>query len=337
MMSLDDRLDALGYLRTYLVEPDERLEAAVKYAAMKNVWFTEDTINHRLRTIRDLYLDDAALRSWLNQYSVLDKQTQQQAVGIVAAANIPLVVIHDVLCVFLSGHTSLVKLSDRDKYLLPFLIEVIAERYPSIQQEIVFVERLKDYDAVIATGSTNTSRYFHQYFGQVPHIIRANRTGIGILTGNESDEELDNLSLDIVQYFGLGCRNISMLLVPKHYNFDRLLESLHKRKDLVRHSPFKNNYDYNKSLHILNGQDHLSTGSIMLIEQEKPSGQPSVCAFRHYSSETEILEILKSNAAQIQLIAGQHPSATTQFGESQFPKLMDYADGVDTMEFLVQL
>ena len=266
---------------------------------------------------------------------------KSQRVGLVLAGNIPLVGFHDILCVFVAGHQSVVKLSDKDPFLLPMLLDFLKEI--DAQTAAYFsttTERLGGFDAVIATGSNNSARYFEAYFGKYPHIIRKNRNAVGVLRGTETAEELRLLGNDIFQYFGLGCRNVSKLYLPKGYNFTLLLETLHERNDIVLHDKYKNNFDYNFTLLILNKIKYESNGCLLMREAEEIASPISMVYYEFYDDLTDLTKILHAKQDQIQLVVASSPIenlTTFNFGEAQKPSLSDYADGVDTLQFLINL
>jgi hypothetical protein len=249
------------------------------------------------------------------------------------AGNIPLVGFHDFLSVFISGHRALIKLSSKDQALLKHLLSILTEWNPETGEQIKFSEILKGCDAYIATGSNNTSRYFEYYFGQYPHIIRRNRTSVAVLTGREAPSELEKLADDIYQFFGLGCRNVTKLYIPGGYAFESLLLACKKYDYLADHHKYKNNYDYNLTLHILDNKFYMTNGSLLLIEDPSIFSRISQVNYEYYSNIEKLLSSLSSNQ-EIQCIVG-HGNAP--FGQAQRPGLFDYADGVDTMKFLNSL
>ena len=283
------------------------------------------------------------------QISEVDSTTQNskpetqnsKRVGLVLAGNIPLVGFHDILCVFVAGHQSVIKLSDKDPFLLPMLLDFLKEI--DAQTAAYFsttTERLGGFDAVIATGSNNSARYFEAYFGKYPNIIRKNRNAVGILRGTETAEELRLLGNDILQYFGLGCRNVSKLYLPKGYNFTLLLETLHERNDIVLHDKYKNNFDYNFTLLILNKIKYESNGCLLMREAEEIASPISMVYYEFYDDLKGLSKTLQAKKEEIQLVVASSPIEnlkTFNFGEAQKPSLSDYADGVDTLQFLINL
>ena len=271
-MNINERTELISdigeFLKNYLDEKydnkkDDNLiefEKVIKKAQSNNPWFTDENIKINL-TYWSKKLIKTNLNQWLSKYNL--KDTSRKNIAIIMAGNIPLVGFHDFICVFLAGHNSIIKLSSNDKYLIPFLLNLV--KVPS--DRVVYLDgMLKDYDAVIATGSDNTSRYFEYYFKNKQSIIRKNRNSIAILDGNETDEDLKSLSHDILTYFGLGCRSVSKLYVPKDYNFDSFFNSIFGYKDLINNHKYANNYDYNKAIYLMSEYKFLDNGFFMIKE-----------------------------------------------------------------------
>jgi hypothetical protein len=255
------------------------------------------------------------------------------------AGNIPLVGFHDFLCVLLSGNKVLAKLSSNDKVLLPFLSDYLIKEEPLLAKRIEFTEgKLENFDAVIATGSNNTGRYFEHYFGKRPNIIRKNRSSVAILTGNESQDELEALGEDIFRYYGLGCRNVAKLFVPTGYDFDAFYKAMFTFQDVIHHHKYANNYDYNKAVYLMSDFKILDNGFLVLKEDEGFSSPIAALFYSQYDSQEKLREQLLMQEEQIQcIVSAETQSNDIAFGETQNPQLGDYADGVDTMEFLLQL
>jgi hypothetical protein len=338
-MLLPDRLTDLVRLGEHLSGPDDYLDAVIKRTAYHNPWFTEENQRESITAIAKQFLDPQRLRDWLADYR-LTEPAQPQRVGLVLAGNIPLVGFHDVLSVFVTGHRAVIKLSDKDPYLLPYLVKLLARFDERAADYFTFVEKLRDYDAVIATGSNNSARYFEAYFKDHPHIIRRNRNGVAVLTGEESAEELHELGRDVFRYFGLGCRSIAKLFVPVGYDFDPLLTALHEFRQIQRHSKYKNNFDYNYALFLLNKVHYHANGSILITENESFQSHIAGLYYSTYSDLGELETTLRERADEIQLISarpGLLSLPTQPFGQAQEPALDDYADGVDTIAFLQRL
>jgi hypothetical protein len=240
---------------------------------------------------------------------------------------------HDLLSVFISGHTSTIKLSSKDDVLIPFLVKTLHHLFPQTIPFISFAEQLKGCDAYIATGGNQAATYFEQYFSKYPSIIRKNKTSVAVLTGNESDETLFKLADDVHLYFGLGCRSITQIYVPKDFDFVRLIKAFNAYDYFIEHHRYKNNYDYQLSLFLLNNQPYMSSEATLMIEDSNPFSALGVLHYQVYDNISEIEEKLYKNE-QLQCIVGDN---FVPFGQSQSPKLEDYADGIDTLSFLTQL
>ena len=246
---------------------DMALVEAISKAEQHNGWFTKENILFALEQWTNLLTKDQ-LESWLSKYEIKPLD-EPKTVGIVMAGNIPLVGFHDFLCVLLSGHRVMVKLSSNDKILLPFLADFLINVNPELAHRIQFVEgKMENFDAVIATGSNNTGRYFEYYFGKKPNIIRKNRNSVAILTGEESKEELEALGEDVFRYYGLGCRNVSKLYVPKGYDFEPFFNAIYAYKDIIHQHKYANNYDYNKAVYLMSEFQLLDNGFLVLKEEE---------------------------------------------------------------------
>lgn len=339
-MKLKDRIAALGFLGDEIRPKAEWLESPIRIAYNENKWFTPENSWKALNAISDKYLQVSILESWASDYGIPEEPTNKK-VGLVLAGNIPLVGFHDVLSVFVSGHISKIKCSSKDAVLLKAVVAKMIESFPECEPYFVFTEQLKDFDAVIATGSNNSARYFEQYFGKYPHIIRKNRNAVGILDGSETKDDLLALGEDIFNYFGLGCRNVSKIYVPENYDFDLLLGTLHEGyKEMVHHNKYRNNFDYNNALFLLNKVEFLMSGSLILTASKDITSR---IATLHYETYTDIeLLCLHLNEVkdQIQCIVTNTTLggiSTFNFGEAQKPSISDYADGVDTMHFLKSL
>ncbi len=337
-MTSTQRIAAFSRLGKFLQQKDEELESLIQSAKQYNGWFTPENTAKAVEAIASM-LDENGLKTWLEQWQHLDKNQKQLKVGLILAGNIPLVGFHDVLSVLAAGHIALIKFSSQDKQLLPYILKKLVEIEPAFAEQIEYVERLTDFDAVIATGSTNSSRYFEYYFSQVPHIIRKNRNSVAVITGNESAEELHTLGSDIFDYFGLGCRNVSKLFVPKGYIFNGFFESIESYNTIAQHHKYVNNYDYNKSIYLVNGAQHLDNGFLLLKEDEKMASPLAVLYYEEYESITELEQKLTDDTEQIQCVASMQAlniqNQVVPFSFTQQPQLWDYADGVDLMQFLL--
>lgn len=336
-MKLQNRIaafTALGNLLRSLTE--EEKQSLFRSAKSHNNWFTEDNLEHALNGVSH-YLEEERLKKWLEPYHLPEENPAPKKVGVVMAGNIPMVGFHDFLSVLISGHKLHAKLSSQDPVLMPYLARELGEIAPEMKDYIHFEERLRNMDAMIATGSDNSSRYFEYYFSKIPHIIRRNRSSCAVLEGNESQEELEQLGRDITQYFGLGCRNVSKLYVPENYDFSPLLDSLHKFSQLTENHKFVNNYDYNKSIYLINGVPHLDTGFMLFKEDEALVSPVSVVYYQTYRNPQELQQQIKEKEEKIQCVVGHQTVAEIPFGKAQQPEPWDYADRVDTIVFLKSL
>ncbi len=331
-MNLQHRIELMNKLGNYLQTNDPEWEEVKLQAYQKNPWFTPDFIDIAVKNIVDNFLQKDLLEQWVKHYH-LDDNIVQKNIGIVMAGNIPLVGFHDFLCVFISGHRQTIKLSSKDDVLLKFLVKKIYSMDIEIQNLVSFAELLKGCDAYIATGSNNTARYFDQYFAKYPSIIRRNKTSVAVLSGNESTAALKNLSDDIHLYFGLGCRNVTKLFVPKEYDFVPLLQSFEQYKYFRDQNKYTNNYDYQLSIMLLNKVYYMTNGSTLLMENPAAFSPIGVVNYEYYEDEKKLDELIK-NQDDVQCVTGK---GFIDFGKAQSPDLFSYADGVDTMQFLLSL
>lgn len=332
-MTLQERIQLLTKLGDYLSENTDEYQAVKEKAFRENAWFIPEFIELSSKNIAGLFLRKDVLTNWANNYSIKDIPNEQKNVGVVMAGNIPLVGFHDLLCVFISGHKITIKTSSKDEILIKHLVNKLVEWNASVSSVITFSEQLKGCDAYIATGSNNTSRYFEYYFGKYPHIIRYNRTSVAILDGSESEEALDLLADDISVYFGLGCRNVTKLYVPKEYDFVPLINALKKYNHFPDHHKYKHNYDYHLALLMMSNKFYMTDGATILTENPSPFTPVSQVHYEFYDDKDVVTSQLKESK-DVQAIVGHSFIA---FGQAQQPSLYDYADGVDTMAFLLSL
>jgi hypothetical protein len=331
-MNLEKRLSLLTFIGQYIKSNSPAFQEIKERAFAENKWFTPHFIDLAVNNIADSLLNEQNLALFAKKFNLENTPRSQKTVGIVMAGNIPLVGFHDLLCVFLSGHKQRIKLSTKDNILIPHLIEIIKDEFQEVNEYIQFSDMLKGCDVFIATGTNNSARYFEYYFGKHPHIIRKNRTSIAIIDGSESAEELDLLADDIQLYFGLGCRNITQVLVPENYDFVPLLNALKKYDYFREHDKYKNNFDYYLTIAIMNNQFYMTNNSILLKENESPFSPIGQLNYRYYKNIADTLNNINNN--EIQTIVGK---GFQQFGTAQKPGLEDFADGVNTMTFLQSL
>ena len=328
-MKLNDRIDLLVRLGDHMKSEELSWVEARERACYQNAWFLPEFVERAVASVAAAYLNRADLETAAARYGLVDPTGNTKTVGVVMAGNIPMVGFHDLLCTFLSGHRQKVKLSSKDDVLIPYLVRLLTEWEPAVSDLISFAEQLRGCDAYIATGSNNTARYFEQYFARFPHIIRKNRTSVAILEGNESREELDLLADDVQLYFGLGCRNVTKVLVPENYDFVPLLEALRKYGYLMESHKYKNNIDYNLALHIINNKFYMTNGEIVLSENPSPFSPIGQLNYSFYTDKDEALRSIDRDTLQCVVGKGHVP-----FGHAQRPALTDFADGVDTLAFL---
>ena len=330
-MKLQNRIEILIQLKEYLLANNDKWLEVKQIAAIHNGWFTPDFIDLCLNNIIAQFLGQNELLNWVNRYSIQESKSPKN-VGIVMAGNIPLVGFHDFLAIFLSGNVQTIKLSEKDDRLLKHLVEIMGDWDSSIKQYISFAPMLKGCDAYIATGSNNSARYFEHYFSKYPSIIRKNRTSVAILQGNETMEQLEKLSDDIHVFFGLGCRNVTKIYIPEQYDFLPLLQSFYQYKYFSDHHKYKNNYDYNLSIQLMNNRYYMTNESTLLVENDSFFSPISQLNYSFYVNKDTLVEKFK-NHQEIQCIVG----LDIPFGMAQQPGLGDYADGIDTLNFLIKL
>ena len=301
-----------------------------------NGWFTPEQVKFSVQSwAKALTVDN--LNQWLSNYDF--SKIEPKKVGLILAGNIPLVGFHDFISVLISGHDVLVKTSSNDQHLLKFLAKYLISIQPELNSKITFVEgKLEGFDAVIATGSNNTARYFEYYFKDKPSIIRKNRNSVAVLDGTETFEDLVGLGEDIFRYFGLGCRNVSKLFVPKGYNFDNFFKAMYEYRDVIQYEKYANNYDYNKAVFLMSNFQLLDNEFLTIKEDVSYASPISSVFYEFYENLEEITTRLNADAEQIQCVVSKNliPNSVT-FGQTQQPRLWDYADNVDTLAFLNNL
>jgi hypothetical protein len=330
-MNLQTRLNSFFLLKDRLLDPNnEALIQAKATAYNQNSWFLPDFIEKAISQIAHQFLTKEALMEWTAAYPQIADNMTHKKVGIVMAGNIPFVGFHDLLSTLIAGHTAVVKLSSKDTVGMEYIINTLIEIAPQWKEHIIVQSHLKDCDAYIATGSNNTSRYFEQYFGKYPHIIRSNKTSIAILDAGESRTDLDLLADDMMLYFGRGCRNVTQVWVPEGYDFIPLLNALKKYNYIIDEHKYRHNYDYQLALLMMTRQFYMDTNAILLSENPSPFAAIAQIHYQFYTpSQPPIV-----NPAEIQCIVGK---GGLSFGSLQKPSLQQYADGVDTLAFLTSL
>ncbi len=336
-MELSDRIKAFERLGTQLkgLSPSDR-EVLAMGAKSENAWFTDESVRQAVSGIAFM-LEPTALKQWLGSYAIVNSQPKK--VGVAMAGNIPLVGFHDLLCIVLSGHIAVVKLSSQDQYLMRQIIQWLYEIDPKLRERIKIEERLNHVDAIIATGSDNTARYFEYYFRNIPRIIRKNRSSCAVIMGEESPEEISKLGIDIFSYFGLGCRNVSKIYLPEGYEINNLMEPIESFQSIIHHNKYVNNYDYRKSIFLVNRQPHYDNGFLLLIENSSVVSPISVVHFEYYATLQDLDEKIAAQKEKIQCVVSAQGwyKGSVPFGKAQLPDPWDYADQVDTMQFLLSI
>lgn len=317
------------------IEKEEFLhfKESIKKAEINNPWFTSNMVEICLTNWAE-NLNESIVNQWLNNYKDLNK-INSKTILIICAGNLPLVGWHDILCCILLGHNIQVKLSSNDEILIPAILHLISLFYPSINEQVKIIKnKPTNFDYVIATGSDNSNRYFEYYFGHVPSLFRKNRTSIAVLDDSVSEDELLKLSDDIFNYYGLGCRSVTKLYLPFNFDLDRLFNAFYKHKELINHNKYMNNYDYNRSIFLLQKITFLENGFLILKEDENLFSPVSVVHYEFYKDLNQLNSTLKHQTEKIQCRVG---TGGIPFGKAQQPKIWDYADGVDTIDFLTKI
>ncbi len=339
-MTFQDRVNSFVELGLCLKGIDQTTHPQIfTEANLKNPWFTYENIELALSSLAQM-LEVDGLQTWLGGYDGLsDPHRKSKNVGVIMAGNLPAVGFHDMLCVLISGHRLLAKTSAQDDVLPKFLMQLLQKINPEWAQNIEFVSLLKNTDAVISTGSDNSARYFSYYFSKIPHIIRKNRSSLAILSGNETSADLNLLGKDIFNYFGLGCRNVSKILVPAKAGFTYVIDGLQPYSSIIDHHKYANNYMYNKTLLTMNMEPYLDNNFALFCQKEALNSPISVIHYDFYNDLNEAVAYIKNHNEKIQCVVGGSLEGltTVPLGFAQQPKIHDYADGVDTMEFLLAL
>lgn len=340
-MQLEERVEVLVQLGNEITREfdNEWINSIADKSYRQNPWFTVENAKQALNAISEKFLTRENLEIVKAKY-FLNSFADLKSIGLVLAGNIPAVGFHDVLCVFLTGQKSLIKISSKDDVIIPALIQKMIEINPAAEPYFEFAERMKGIDAVIATGGNNTSRYFEYYFRDVPHLIRKSRSSVAVLTGDESREDLIKLGKDIFSYFGLGCRNVSKLMIPKDYDLKILLEVLDEYEEIAHHNKYKNNFDYSLALYLLNKDPVLANNCIILRNDPRVSSRIACLHYQFYMSDQDLFDMLSTDRDTIQCIISKNKIKDLEvfdFGQAQNPGILDFADGVDTIKFLMEL
>lgn len=340
-MNLNSRIGLLAELNKKIDTQSSKYNQIKEEAYIANNWFIPEYIDLAVNSIKVYFLDEEKLKIWISDYEIKDQNAETNT-GLIMAGNIPLVGFHDMMCVFVSGQKAKIKLSSKDEVLMKYIFGLMEEIDPEISEIISFVDRLTDVDSVIATGSNNSYRYFDYYFNKIPHLIRKNRNSIAVLSGDENEEQLKALADDIQLYFGLGCRNVSKLFVPKGYDFHSLIRVLDANPIMKQHNKYMNNFEYNLAISLINKDNILQGESVFLKEENAYISRIAVLNFEYYEDVEVLRNRFLNDREKIQILSSASGEMfdcdfEMKFGSSQKPELWDYADGVDTMEFLVNL
>ena len=341
-MELKERIEAFTELGTILRKSlsdhkegvGSELSLLISTLHLKNAWFTPENVSSAISAIANELTAEKIVR-WTEMYPGLKTEQQPFTVGVIMAGNIPLVGFHDFLCVLITGNIVLVKTSSKDSDLIVHLSEMLCSINSAFRNMIRFTEgTLSGFDAVIATGSNNTSRYFESYFGRYHSIIRKNRNSIAIVDGSESDLELKELGSDIFLYFGLGCRNVSKIFLPYGYDLHGMIRNWDSFSGIIEHSKYANNYDFSKAVYLVNKEQFLDTGYLLMKEDKELSSPVAVLHYEYFNSMDSVMQTTDSMKDRIQCIVSAN---SIPFGKAQAPELWDYADGTDTIEFILKI
>ena len=333
-MNIERRITAFAALGDFVLKNPVSLQEIVNKTFIYNTWFTIDNINQALQNIAIEFLNKEKLENWISGYGSKITTHDTKTIAIVAAGNIPMVAFHDILCVLISGNKLQLKLSEKDQYLLPFLLEQLINIEPDFKELISIQFKLEKFDAIIATGSNNTAKHFAYYFGKYKNIIRRNRNSVAILTGEETKEDIENLGHDIFDYFGLGCRNVSKIFVPEKYDLYSLKDGLTKHIGVNQHNQYMNNLDYQRTLYLMNQTPLIDIDFINIVENNSLHSPISCLHVERYKRLEDVKKNIAEQTENIQCVVGKD---YLEFGKSQQPGLSDYADNVDTMEFILNL
>jgi hypothetical protein len=338
-LNLSKRIEALVYLEGILQLKEDELIATQQMSKSKNNWFTLENSDRALKNIITNFLQKEKLEVWSEQYKI-PTISPQKNIGIIMSAGFPLAGFHDLLCTFISGHHAKIKLSAEDKFLIPYCIKVMKSEFPEVDNYFSFVERMTDFDAIIANGTRDSIKVFETYFSKFPNIIRKNKFGIAVLDGKESKEDLARLGEDIFHYFGLSSRNISKIYIPKNYDFVPLMEATHEFNNIVLTNKYKNNFDFNYTLQIINKMDYKANGCIMFIEDETLQSRVAMLHYEIYTDESHLNNLLEGKSSEIQHVISNNTFTSFKnknFGEANVIELNDYENGIDVMDFLKKL
>ena len=336
-----DNIQTFKQLGQQLADPqwlDQTFGAAIERQYRENSWFTPEFCRHALAAIGQMLAPEALDTYYTRYQDIMPAEDPRRTVAVISAGNIPAAAFHDFFCILVSGNDYQGKLSSQDKHLLPALAQELVKIEPRFAERIAFVEKVSDFDGVIATGSNNSARYFDYYFSKYPHILRKNRNSVAVLNGTETEEELRLLADDIYLYFGLGCRSVSKLFVPKDYDFVPFLRILTRESQpIAQHHQFNNNLEYQKAVHLMNKLYYMDAGTFLLTENQNYASPIGMVYYEYYDDIEAVNRRLETDADQLQCIVSRDPYITNAepFGHAQSPTLTDYPDGIDTLRWLL--
>jgi len=336
-LTSNQRIKAFVNLKLHLSKEVQPLINIIQSSKHQNPWFTPENVERALQANINLLNSDDLIK-WTDPYSKDFQEDNSKTVGLILAGNIPMVGFHDVLACLIAGFSVQIKVSADDKLLIPYLLNKLIEIEPHFSSKIAFVDRLSNFDLVIATGSNNSSRYFEYYFKNIPHIIRKNRNAVALISGDEIENDLKNLGHDLFDYFGLGCRNVSKIYFPEGYNYSKFFEAIEYFSSISNHYKYHNNYEYNKAIYLINRDKHLDNGFLLLKEDKRIASPLGVAYFEEYNNVKEVEKTLQEERELIQCIVSKTEikgsAPIVNFGRTQMPGLNDYADGVNILDFL---
>jgi len=334
-MKLKERVSAFATLGQRLREcNDYKLPDIIDSQYLKNAWFTPENVRLAISSIAE-NLTENSIEEWLSKYPEISNINEPKTIGVIMAGNIPLVGFHDFICTLITGNKIIAKTSSKDSDLIVYIAKMLCEINNGFDKLINITQSpLSGFDAVIATGSNNTSRYFEYYFGKYPNIIRKNRNSIAVIDGSESEYELKELGRDVFSYFGLGCRNVSKIYIPAGYKLNSLLDLWNGYENVINNNKYANNYDFYKAVFLVNRDKFIDSGYLLLKEDDSISSPVSVLYYEYYDSKTELDGNIEKHKNSIQCVVSKN---AVPFGKSQNPRLWDYADGVDTIDFLLKI
>lgn len=343
-MTIQHRISTFAQLGQRILQDMDRetpLSKTLGQAFIHNPWFTEEFCKYAIGSIARQWLTTDALTQWVTPYNIHNLNPENpKTVAVIMAGNVPFVGFHDMLSVLISGHKFLGKISSKDGGLMQALVDLLLEVEPKFVPYISLAEgQIKDFDAVIATGSDNSARYFEHYFGKYPHIIRQNRHSIAVLSQDTTFQEMELLAHDIFLYFGLGCRNVSKVLIPKDFKIESVLDALSSYSKIIIHHKYANNYEYHRAVYLMNQIEHLDTGFVLAKPDDSLGSPVGVLFYQYYTDLDAVKDYISTNKNQLQCIVSSMDEIDNSiaFGETQNPKLNDFADGIDTLNFLCTL